>query len=422
MGGNLVKKVKLKKVVKTSKVVSVSEQDIKKHQREQYSKKRKANQKSIKDSFQNFKFTAKHVAIIAVILVGLCAYYALNNYHRLGLVFNRNINSDDANTIDMMYTDNIVVDYEDKVLVFQKGVLTTYASNGSKVWSKELDEIYTPSIYTAGKYIQVTNFDTGYIYVLDGQYEVARIKIEGEILSSKINSDGTSVVEYSTSGLKTVLGVYSKKGKELYALKLTSNTLSDYILSENSKVLAYSYADISGISLVTKVDVIELDKVGTEGYTFDTIISKNNELVYKMYWDGKYLNILLNDSVVKYNYSSKKIEDSTISDLNAIDMDICDNTLAYVTQNSNTSEYLLNIVDYDLSLKSSVQIEEPPKYYIYSDGLIYVCYQKQMDIYNKFGVKIKSYESDTVITRPVIYNDGKCIAMYISNKIVTFKV
>lgn len=416
------KKDKLVKVVKPSKVVSVSEKDIRRHQREMYQEKRRTNKKSIKDLFNNFQFTPKYIVILVVVVLGICAYYVLDNYHRLGIVFNRNINSDNVNTIDTMYTDNTVVAYEDNILVFQKGTLTAYSSNGSAVWTKKLDEIYTPNIYTAGKYIQITNNDTGYIYVLDGQYEIARIKIAGEILSSKINSDGTSVVEYSTSGLKTVLGIYNKKGKELYALKLTSNTLSDYILSDNSKVLAYSYADISGISLVTKVDIIELDKVGTEGYTFDTIVTKNNELVYKMYWDGKYLNILLNDSVVKYNYSSKKVEDNEISVLNVINMDICDNTLAYITQDSNSSEYLLNIANYDLDLKSSVKIEEPPKYYMYSDGLIYVCYQKQMDIYNKFGVKVKSYEADTVITRPIIYNDGKCVAMYISNKIVTFKL
>ncbi len=416
------KKDKLKKVVKPSKVVSLSQEDIKKLQREQFASRRNSVKTELKSKVSSFKFTKKHLIILAVIAIFIAIYFIMKNYHRLGLVINKNITKDDTSVIDTMYTDNIVLDYEDNILVFQKGVLMAYNHSGKTIWSKKLDEIYTPSICTSGSYIQITNNDTGYIYVLDGQYEISRIKINGQILSSKINGDGTSVIEYSTSGLKTVLGIYNKKGKELYALKLSSNTLSSYTLSENSKYLAYSYADISGISLVTKVDIVNLEKINQNGYTFDTIITKNNELVYKMYWDGKYLNILLNDSIIKYNYSKGTTEDYLITDINPIDMDICNNNISYISQDSTNSSYLLNIANYNLKLKSSVSVEKPPKYFIYTNGLIYVCYQKQMDIYNSSGTMIKSYTSNTVITKPIIYNDGKCVAMYISNKIITFKI
>lgn len=416
------KKDKLKKVVKPSKVVKLSQNDIKKLQKERVREKRIGNTSGLKEKIENVRFTTKHLFVLLGIVLVIIAYYLFDNYHRLGLVFNKEITSQDVTVIDTMYTDNVVLAYQDKILVFQKGVLSAYGANGNEAWSKKLEEIYTPNICTSGKYIQVTNNDTGYIYVLEGQYEIARIKIEGDILSSKINSEGTSVVEYSTSGLKTVVGVYNKKGRELCLLKLVTNTISDYVLSDDSKVLAYSYADISGISLVTKVDVVELDRLNEDGYNFETIVTKNNELVYKMYWEGKKLNILLNDSIIKYNYANKKVEDYDVTSLNAVNMDICDNTLAYVSQNGINSSYSLDVVYYDLSLKSSTEITEPPKYYIYSDGLIFVCYQKQMDIYNKYGTKLKSYISDTVITKPVIYNDGKCVAMYISNKIITFKI
>lgn len=416
------KKIKLKKVSKSNKVVELSQNDIKKLQREQFEAKRRSAKNEMKNKIKEFKFTKKHVIFIILLIALIAIYYIISNYHRLGLVFNKNITKDDASIVDTMYTDNIVLDYQDKILVFQKGTLTTYNSSGNAVWSKKIEEVYTPSIYTSGKYIQITNSDTGYVYILDGQYEISRIKIEGQILSSKINKDGTSVIEYSTSGLKTVLGIYDKKGKELYALKLSSNTLSDYTLSENSKFLAYSYADISGISLVTKVDIVELARVKEEDYKFETIVAKNNELVYKMYWQGKNLNVLLNDSVIKYNCSSDLVEDYSISDINPIDMDICDNKLSYIYQDSETSDYILKVVDYNMKLKSSIIVSEPPKYYIYTSGLIYVCYQKQIDVYNSHGVKIKNYTSDTVITKPIIYNDGKCIAMYISNRIITFKI
>ena len=72
--------------------------------------------------------------------------------------------------------------------------------------------------------------------------------------------------------------------------------------------------------------------------------------------------------------------------------------------------------------EKTVKLKNVPKYFLYEDGVIYVCYQKSIEAYNRFGVKVKSYNSDIIITKPVIFNSGRSVAMTISNKLIMFTI
>lgn len=411
-----------KKIDKKTKVIKLDEQDVKKLQREQFLKKRRTQNKEKKSLKERLKFSKTDIVVLVIIAIGVLLYYLISNYHKLGLVFNKKIDSTDAVVIETMNTDGVVMGYKDNIIVFEKGYLTAYDSKGNREWQKKLEEIYTPEISVAGDYIQITNNDTGYIYVLDGQYEVGRIKFDGEILSAGINDEGTSIIEYSTSGLKTVMGVYNKKGKELYSLKLDNNTVSSYSISDNSRYLAYAYADISGISLVTKITVIDLKKLSQEDYKFEDIVSKNNELVYKLFWDGNRLHALLNNSIIQYNASSNKLEEFSISDINATNLDIYNGRIAYITTDASTAKYVLYVDKYNGKSAKNVEITDTPKHFVFENDLIYICSQNEINIYNKRGSRVKSYTSDMTITKPIIFDDGKSVALKISNKIVMFKI
>ena len=411
-----------KRIDKNTKVIEINEQDVKKMQREQFLKKRRSQKVEKKPLKERIKFSKKDWIVLAVLAIGILIYYIISNHYKLGIVFNKEISSKDATVVNTLYSDDIVLGYKDCIIVFEKNTLSAYNVKGEKVWNKKLDDMYNPEICVGGSYIQITNNDTGYIYILDGQYEVGRIKLEGEILSAKINSNGTSIIEYSTSGLKTVIGIYNKKGKELYSLKLDNNTVSSYSLSDNSRYLAYAYADISGISLVTKIAVVDLNKLTSDNYEYNNIISKNNELVYKLYWDNNTLHALFNNSIISYKSTSDKLEEYSIANINATDIDIFDSKTAYITTDAATAKYVLNVDKYNGKNIGNVEIIDSPKYFTYQDSLIYMCSQKEINIYNKWGKRIKTYTSDTTITKPIIFDDGKCIAFKISNKIVMFEI
>ena len=411
-----------KKINRKTKVIKIDEQDVKKMQRQQFLEKRRAQSKEKKSIKEKLKFSKTDIVVLVIIAIGVLLYYLISNYHKLGFVFNKDIDSADAVVIETMNTEGVVIGYKNNIILFEKGYLTAYDSKGNREWQKKLEEIYNPEISVAGDYIQITNNDTGYIYVLDGQYEVGRIKLAGEILSASINNEGTSVVEYSTSGLKTVIGVYNKKGKEQCSLKLDNNTVSSYSISDNSRYLAYAYADISGISLVTKITVIDLKKLGQEDYLFEDIVSKNNELVYKLFWDGNKLHAMLNNSIIQYNAWSSKLEEFSISDINATNLDIYNGRIAYITTDASTAKYVLYVDKYSGKSTKNVEIKDTPKHFVFENDLIYICSQNEINIYNKWGSRVKTYTSDMTITKPIIFDDGKCVALKISNKIIMFKI
>ena len=67
-------------------------------------------------------------------------------------------------------------------------------------------------------------------------------------------------------------------------------------------------------------------------------------------------------------------------------------------------------------------LSDAPKYFEYENGIAYVCYSKKVEAYNNSGVKIKTFDSDMVITEPIIFNEGRSFAMTISNKLILFTI
>ena len=63
-----------------------------------------------------------------------------------------------------------------------------------------------------------------------------------------------------------------------------------------------------------------------------------------------------------------------------------------------------------------------PKHYIYSKDKVYVCFQKEMYVYNNYKMRIKAYNSDMVITKPVILGEGNNIAFLVSNKLIIYTI
>ena len=163
-------------------------------------------------------------------------------------------------------------------------------------------------------------------------------------------------------------------------------------------------------------------KLGQEDYKFKTIVEKSNELVHKIYWDGSELNVMLNNTIIKYNASNDKKEEFKISELNAINLDINNNKIAYISAERDKANYVLNIAKYNGKIKGEADINEAPKHFVYESGLVYVCSQKQINIYNTLGMNVKNYESDITITKPIIFNDGKNVAFSVSNRVTIFEI
>lgn len=369
----------------------------------------------------NIKLNKKQIITLAICFVIIGCIIAVNNYTAIGLVLNKNINSEDAVQIELQTSDNKIVPCGNEILVYNKGKITSYNNYGKNTGEIILEDTVEAEIYTAGKYIQVINKDKGIVYVYKNKYEVARIKIDGKIYSGNINSDGMSVIEYSSNGNKTQLGIYDNSGEMKYNIKLSNNIIGKYVLSDDSKHLVYIDVNVNGISAHTNVNWIDLYNLKDDEPTAKNIYSIENCLAYDVYWDGKNVVVRFDDNYFLYNVSSNKKEIVPISDKQVVNIGDYNKRYAYILIDEN-GNYRLNIRKMTSDSIKEVTVGEAPKYLKYENGIVYVCYAKRIEAYNNFGNNIKNYDSSMVITEPIIFNDGRSLVMAISNKLIMFTI
>ena len=361
-------------------------------------------------------FTKKQIVTSVLIAVGLVIVLCIMNYSNLGLVLNKNITDDDVVKIDLISSNNKIYSYYNEVLITDTDKITTYNKYGRKTWEVKMQGAIDAKIVTNGKYLQIINTDKSIAYVFNDKYETAQIRVEGKIFSGNINSKGDSVIEYEASGNKKILAVYDKHGKAKYNVKLSSNTIGQYILSEDSKKLVYVDVNINGISVASSIKLVELknDAKVVE------LASEENSLIYEMDLIGNKLVYRTDKNIVQLDINTKKEKRSSIEQSGVVSLDLDKNRYAYVE--FNNGKYLLGIKNIGGKDKEEVEIKEMPKHYIYSKDKVYVCFQKEMYVYNNYKMRIKAYNSDMVITKPVILGEGNNIAFLVSNKLIIYTI
>lgn len=288
------------------------------------------NKKTIRFNKPDFKLpeilklTKKQITTLMGILFILAAVMCFSNYDKIGLVFNKKITDEDTIKVDLITSNNKLYVYQDEVLVANSDGIATYNKYGKQTWELDLNGAIDDYINTSGKYLQVINHDKSLIYIYKNKYEVARVKVEGKILSGTINEKGYSVIEYTTTGSKTTLAVFDNKGNLEYNVRLNNNIIGEYVLSNNLKYLAYADVNIKGISVSTSVVLVEL-----ETNNIIKLDTSEKSLVYDLKFDGNSLIYKFDEEIVCYNINNKGKSVSTIANDSIVNIDICSKKYAY---------------------------------------------------------------------------------------------
>jgi len=200
-------------------------------------KKQKAKRTERLEKEENTKSTKYIFKYLLIILVVVLLVILVKYRHIIGITLSKDITEKDSIIIETATAENKVYPYQNEILVYSKGKLATYSRYGKKTWEYTFDETFIPEIRTAGKYIQVVNKDSGYLYVFDNKYESCRKKIEGKIKLANINKKGESIIHYSKEGIKSDVGIFDKKGKQEYEVTLKTENVADVLLTENKRYL-----------------------------------------------------------------------------------------------------------------------------------------------------------------------------------------
>lgn len=356
---------------------------------------------------------------IILILLFIFLYYA----PLFGISINRSNGIDEDNKIDIISTDSDIYEsYCSDLLIYSNQKITTYNSRGKKNWEYELSSKFTPNIYIKNQFMIVSNNSNGKIYLFENKKEILNTKIDGEIDEIFIDENGNYVVEYSTSGYKKVLGVYSKKGKNLYNAYLSSNPIVNIKMIDNVKQLVVIQTNTSTfksgitVSLINRASEENINEIAT----FD------NNFIYDLTIQNRNIIMLLDDKIVKCNIDTKDVANIyTFDSSQVMFIGLSSNYYSLISKelkDNQENAYSLISNRLDNTNISTNKITDSPKMFQNTSVLNYLIYQDSLQIINKWGVEVKNIKLDFPPKNIVIFNNGKTIALIYSNKIYNVSI
>lgn len=347
--------------------------------------------------------------VLASILLLLAKYR-----HIIGITLFKEITEEDAILIETTTSDNKVYAYQNEILVYSKGSLATYSKYGKKTWEYTFEETFIPEITTNDKYIQVVNKDSGYIYVFDNKYESTRKKIEGTIKKASINEKGQSIVHYSKEGIKSNVGIFDKKGNEKYAITLSTENVARVELTPNGRYAVIYEVETKGISPNSLIKIVDLEKDSEVTTSLDIA----NDIVYDLKVTNSKIILVSSSNVYRYDIKTNSKKELSIDDKNISSISVDSSGIAYVCKELSEENNTVVMLNNRYEEIGKHKFEENVKYFTYYNSLAYVTYNKEINIYNRWGMHIKRFVSSSIITTPIIFNNGKNIAISYSNRIV----
>lgn len=393
--------------------------------KEKLKKEREERQKMLSDEKTENNYTRFRKAILCLIISAIIVIVILFFYFGplVGISLNRNIGIDEKKRIDIVSTDSDIYDeYCSDLLIYSNQKVTTYNSRGVKNWEYSLANQFTPKIYIKNEFMAIANNSNGNIYLFENKKEILNTKIDGEINEIFLDENGNYVVEYSTSGYKKVLGVYSKNGKNLYNAYLSSDPIVYVEIIDGAKQLLVFQTNTSTFKVGINISMID----GSKENQIETIATLDNNFIYDLTIQNRNIIMLLDDKIVKCNIDTKDIANIYTFDSSQIMfISLSKNYYTMISKElkeENTAGYSIVSNRFDNSKISMLNITDSPKIVKNSGVLEYLVYQDSLQVINKWGIEVKNINIDFPPKDAIAFNNGKSIALIYSNKIYVVNI
>lgn len=403
-------------LTKGLKIVSIHKNKLK--------KEREERKKSISEKKEESNYRFRPVILclmfsLVIITVILFFYFG----PLVGISLNRNVGIAEERKIDFVSTDSDIIDnYCSDLLIYSNQKITTYNTRGIKTWEYSLASQFTPKIYIQDKFMIIANNKTGNIYLFENKKEILNTKIDGEIIEIFIDKSGNYVVEYSTSGYKKVLGVYSKKGKNLYNAYLSSDPIIDVEILDNAQQLLVFQTNTSSFKVGISISIIN----GTNDNQIEQIAMLDNNFIYDLTIQSRNIIMLLDDKIVKCNIDTKNIVDIyNFNSSQIMFISLSNNYYTTISKKLNEetfSGYSIVSNRFDNTKISEFNVQGSPKIVKNKGVLSYLIYQDNLQIVNKWGIEVKNININFPPKDAIVFDNGKAIGLIYSNKVYIVKL
>lgn len=365
-----------------------------------------------------YRISTKTIAFIICFIVLIT--WLLNDYGPIfGIHINNSISTSmEENKIELVTKDSDIYGmYNEELFVYSNNTITTYNEKKEVTWTHVFSDSFSPNIYVEGKYMLVTNNSTGTIYLFENRNEILNKKIDGVIKNAFLDKYGNMALEYSSeSGFNNIISVYDKRGKNKFDAYLTQENIISMKMLNNAQKIIFLEAVTNSSNIGVKFRVIDISK--SEDEQIKDIVSLDNQFVYDFNIQGKNIYALLDDKIVQIDIETGNVTNlKEFNNTQLIFVALNENYYTYLERNLQENQYVIENVNYNGTKISTTNIDSVPKSMISSDFVNYYIYQNHVFILNKWGIELKTHETNFTPKKCVVFNNNKSLALIYTNKI-----
>ncbi len=369
-----------------------------------------------KYSLEKFKENKKNkrmtivtiITIIAIIILIIAALYMANKEFRSLIdryILRKEILEEKSNSI-IIDTEklSLVHAYDNKIAVYTEGNLSLYNTSAKEVANIEIT-LSKPIADSDKKYLALGDLGSQKVCLIKSNNLVWQKDIEGSISKICVNKNGYVAISVTGTTYESIVMLFNPKGELLFTKYLSTYVMAIDI-SENDKYLAIAETDNSGISPITKVEVIstELARKDPDNATVNTYQAKANEMLIGLKYQNKNNLLCGFDSyIVKMTEKeSNKIYDLT--DLTAYIDVMGKNSFTRVDKEKSSvfkSDYRLKINNTEGKEKSYI-IEGSLQSIVVKDRIIALNLGKTVEFVDNNGKLIKRYISTQEFNKIIV--------------------
>lgn len=358
--------------------------------------------------------------IVFIVCFILLITWLLNDYGPIfGIHINNRVSTSlEENKIELVTKDSDIYGmYDEELFVYSNNTITTYNNKNEITWTHVFSDSFSPNIYVEGKYMLVTNNSTGTVYLFENNKEVLNKKIDGTIKNAFLDKYGNMALEYSNeSGFNNVISVFDKRGRNKFDAYLTQENIISMKMLNNAKKIVFIEAVTNSSNIGVKFRMIDISK--SEEEQIKDIVALDNQFVYDFNIQGKNIYALLDNKIIQIDIDTGNVTPlKEFNNTQLIFVALNKNYYTYLERNLQENKYVIENMNYNGSKISTTSIESLPKSMITSDFVNYYIYPNHVFILNKWGIELKSHETNFIPKQCVVFNNNKSLALIYTNKI-----
>lgn len=379
---------------------------------------RNANGQLIERPKIRYRISTKTIVFIVCFI--LLITWLLNDYGPIfGIHINNRVSTSlEENKIELVTKDSDIYGmYDEELFVYSNNTITTYNNKNEITWTHVFSDSFSPNIYVEGKYMLVTNNSTGTVYLFENSKEVLNKKIDGTIKNAFLDKYGNMALEYSNeSGFNNVISVFDKRGRNKFDAYLTQENIISMKMLNNAEKIIFTEAVTNSSNIGVKFRMIDISK--SEEEQIKDIVALDNQFVYDFNIQGKNIYALLDNKIIQIDIDTGNVTPlKEFNNTQLIFVALNKNYYTYLERNLQENKYVIENMNYNGTKISTTSIESLPKSMITSDFVNYYIYPNHVFILNKWGIELKSHETNFTPKQCVVFNNNKSLALIYTNKI-----